>query len=187
MTGGTGYIGKCILQALGRAHPSVTRHPLGPVRTEPRGPKANKQHASPAKRTSITAGSRIVERLLACGHSVRVLCRPRGHPPPAGDVLEYLKVRQTSMILSTFSQKNYQELDYLLVSTLPQVLPGAEQHLTVVSGDVTDAVALQAAMAQCQQLVHLAGVVDVLPPRDEQQRQQMVSTALEGTRLVLGE
>lgn len=91
------------------------------------------------------------------------------------------------MILSTFSQKNYQELDYLLVSTLPQVLPGAEQHLTVVSGDVTDAVALQAAMAQCQQLVHLAGVVDVLPPRDEQQRQQMVSTALEGTRLVLGE
>jgi hypothetical protein len=52
---------------------------------------------------------------------------------------------------------------------------------------MTDAAALQAAMAQCQQLVHLAGVVDVLPPRDEQQRQQMVSTALEGTRMVLRE
>lgn len=87
---------------------------------------------------------------------MRVLCRPRRHPPAAGDVLEYLKV-----------------------------LPGADRHLTVVSGDVTDAAALQAAMAQCQQLVHLAGVVDVLPPRHEQQRQQMVSTALEGTRMVL--
>lgn len=68
-----------------------------------------------------------------------------------------------------------------------QTLPGAQQHLTVVSGDVTDAAALRSAMAQCEQLVHLAAVVDVLPPRDEQHRQEMIDTALEGTRLVLGE
>lgn len=68
-----------------------------------------------------------------------------------------------------------------------QVLPGAEQHLTVVSGDVTDAASLQSAMMQCEQLVHLAAVVDVLPPKDEQHKQDMINTALEGTRLVLGE
>lgn len=128
-----------------------------------------------------------MERLLACGHSVRVLCRPRGRPPPAGDVLDYLKVGPNQHETKTEPIKLPTNRSITCVLTLPQVLPGAEQHLTVVSGDVTDAAALQAAMAQCQQLVHLAGVVDVLPPRDEQQRQQMVSTALEGTRLVLGE
>jgi nucleoside-diphosphate-sugar epimerase len=67
-----------------------------------------------------------------------------------------------------------------------QVLPGADQHLTVISGDVSDAAALQAAMAQCEQLVHLAAVVDIAPPRDEQHRQAMIQTALDGTRMVLG-
>lgn len=67
-----------------------------------------------------------------------------------------------------------------------QGLPGAEAHLTVVSGDVTDAAGLQAAMSCCEQLVHLAAVVDVSPPRDEAHKQQMVDTALHGTRTVLG-
>lgn len=68
-----------------------------------------------------------------------------------------------------------------------QALPGADRHLTVVSGDVSDTAALQAAMAQCEQLVHLAAVVDIAPPRDEQHKQQMIQTALDGTSMVLGE
>jgi nucleoside-diphosphate-sugar epimerase len=67
------------------------------------------------------------------------------------------------------------------------MLPGAEQQLTVVTGDVTDPAALQAAMSECEQLVHLAAVVDVAPPRDEAHKQQMIDTALDGTRMVLGE
>jgi len=67
-----------------------------------------------------------------------------------------------------------------------QCLPGVGEHLTVVSGDITDAAALHKAMQQCQQLVHLAAIVDVRPPRDEAHKQQMIETALEGTRMVLG-
>lgn len=66
------------------------------------------------------------------------------------------------------------------------MLPGADQHLTVISGDVTNAASLQSAMVNCEQLVHLAAVVDVKPPKDEQHKQQMIDTALEGTRMVLG-
>lgn len=75
----------------------------------------------------------------------------------------------------------------MLPINLVQALPGAAQRLTVISGDVTDAAGLQCAMKHCQQLVHLAAVVDVLPPRDEQHKQQMIDTALQGTRMVLGE
>jgi hypothetical protein len=67
------------------------------------------------------------------------------------------------------------------------MLPGADQHLTIISGDVTNAASLQAAMVNCEQLVHLAAVVDIKPPTDEQHKQQMISTALNGTRMVLGE
>jgi nucleoside-diphosphate-sugar epimerase len=79
-------------------------------------------------------------------------------------------------------------MDHHLSPACPslQVLPGAAQHLTIISGDVSDAAALQAAMAQCEQLVHLAAVVDIAPPRDEQHRQEMIQTALDGTRMVLG-
>jgi nucleoside-diphosphate-sugar epimerase len=65
------------------------------------------------------------------------------------------------------------------------MLPGADQHLTVINGDVTNAASLQAAMVGCEQLVHLAAVVDIKPPTDDQHKQQMISTALEGTRIVL--
>jgi hypothetical protein len=43
------------------------------------------------KPLACLAGSRIVERLLACGHKVHVLCRPRVAPGPE-DMLQYLKV-----------------------------------------------------------------------------------------------
>jgi nucleoside-diphosphate-sugar epimerase len=51
---------------------------------------------------------------------------------------------------------------------------------------VTDAASLRAAMTGCQQLVHLAAVVDIREPPDAASRQRMVDTALNGTRMVLG-
>jgi len=43
--------------------------------------------------TVCYAGSRVVERLLAAGHSVRVLARPRAVADDPDDVLTYLLVR----------------------------------------------------------------------------------------------
>lgn len=100
-------------------------------------------------------GSRVVERLLVAGHDVHVLARQRAQPDPE-DMLVYLKH-----------------------------LPGAPKHLNVVFGDVTDPAALRAAMSSCEQLVHLAAVVDVRPPESEAQKQAMIDTALQGTQLVL--
>jgi nucleoside-diphosphate-sugar epimerase len=59
--------------------------------------------------------------------------------------------------------------------------------MQIVSGDVMDPDALIVAMRGCDQLVHLAAVVDVLQPKDEKERQQMVQTAVQGTKMVLGE
>jgi nucleoside-diphosphate-sugar epimerase len=59
--------------------------------------------------------------------------------------------------------------------------------MKVISGDVTDPESLILAMRGCDQLVHLAAVVDVLQPKDEKERQQMVHTAMQGTKMVLGE
>lgn len=77
VTGATGFIGAAAAQ-----------HPLRP---------ATRPHASnraPAPHAATRAGSRLVERLLAVGHVVHVLVRPR----PAGiaaadDMLAYLQVR----------------------------------------------------------------------------------------------
>ncbi len=68
-----------------------------------------------------------------------------------------------------------------------QALPGANEHLTVIMGDVSDAAVLTAAMSHCEQLVHLAAVVDVRPPKEEKHRHAMIQTALDGTRIVLSE
>lgn len=52
---------------------------------------------------------------------------------------------------------------------------------------MTDPDALAKAIKGCDQLVHLAAVVDLLTPKNEQDKQRMLATALEGTRIVLGE
>jgi nucleoside-diphosphate-sugar epimerase len=59
--------------------------------------------------------------------------------------------------------------------------------LHIITGDVTNCASLLEAMQGCDQLVHLAAVVDLLTPKTEQQRQHMVETAVQGTRKVLGE
>jgi nucleoside-diphosphate-sugar epimerase len=68
-----------------------------------------------------------------------------------------------------------------------QGLPGAAKQMHIISGDVNDPNSLMVAMRGCDQLVHLAAVVDVLQPKDEKERQQMVQTAVQGTKMVLGE
>lgn len=68
-----------------------------------------------------------------------------------------------------------------------QSLPGADRQMKVISGDVTQPDSLTVAMRGCDQLVHLAAVVDLLTPKDEQERHKMVQTAVQGTQMVLGE
>lgn len=54
------------------------------------------------------------------------------------------------------------------------------------TGDVTDPAALAKAIKGCEQLVHLAAVVDLLTPKTEPEKQKKLDTALQGTRTVLG-
>ena len=73
-----------------------------------------------------------------------------------------------------------------VVTLLPQNLPGASQRLTIHYGDVTEATALAKSIKGCEQLVHLAAVVDLLTPKTEPEKERMLATALQGTRIVLG-
>jgi nucleoside-diphosphate-sugar epimerase len=100
VTGSTGYIGKFILMVFAAPlikHLVTARSTTGPDCSQPlrRGHALThiitQTHNIPFEYFNITAGSRIVERLLACGHNVHVLCRPRASPGP-GDMLQYLKV-----------------------------------------------------------------------------------------------
>lgn len=69
----------------------------------------------------LTAGSRIVERLLSCGHGVHVLCRPRLAPGP-GDMVQYLKVRLRQH--SSFHDTRY----YILALLTPAVHAYAQHN-----------------------------------------------------------
>jgi nucleoside-diphosphate-sugar epimerase len=99
VTGSTGYIGKhMIINLLHAVSTSSSRPDPPPARTV-LSPRAGAMHANARSQPhnyphlifNHHAGSRIVERLLACGHNVHVLCRPRVAPGP-GDMLQYLKV-----------------------------------------------------------------------------------------------
>jgi hypothetical protein len=56
------------------------------------------------------AGSRVVERLLAAGHTVHVLARPRSKPDPE-DMLLYLKVCQTTCCLPQQPHRHTSSID----------------------------------------------------------------------------
>eukprot|EP00877_Chromochloris_zofingiensis_P007635 jgi/Chrzof1/3124/Cz12g12250.t1 len=100
-------------------------------------------------------GSRVVERLLATGNSVVVLCLPWEISNDTAEV----------RLLKSFA--------------------GAADWLHLMSGDILDGNSIKVAMAGCQAVVHLVAVVDLVPPQDPVQFQRFLDLPLKGTAHVL--
>eukprot|EP00877_Chromochloris_zofingiensis_P011056 jgi/Chrzof1/6203/Cz17g15120.t1 len=101
-------------------------------------------------------GSRVVERLLATGNNVVVLCLPWEISNDTAEV----------RLLKSFA--------------------GAADRLHLMAGDVLDGGdSIKAAMAGCEAVVHLVAVVDLVPPQDPVQYQRFFDLPLKGTANLL--